>query len=444
MNADEFMGIFWRLFSVGVLVILNGFFVAAEFALVKIRDTQLQPLIRRGHKRARIARHVLQNLDRSLSAAQLGITLASLGLGWIGEPVFAKLLQPLSGILNIQSEAAQHTLSFIVGFTLITFLHIVVGEQAPKWMAIQKPLPTALWIAAPLRFFGWITFPFIWVLNNASLWFLRQIGLESGGESEHAHSEDELRLLVATNQSHDVGSLGRNLVLNAFDLRRRVAREVMRPRREITSFDSEATIEQCLEQAEQSRFSRYPILERGDLDRALGFVHVKDLFAARARARTARDLVPSAKKLVYVPETSHLDRLLQIFLERKVHLAFVVDEYGGTVGLVTLENIIEELVGQIQDEFDHEKPLLVKSDASTWSVDGALPLHDLAALVGETLAEEGVTTVSGWVTHRQGGFPKEGDVLSIGAFHLAVKEMDGTRVAQLTLRRLEQSSEGVA
>ena len=165
MNLDEFMGIFWRLFSVAVLVFLNGFFVAAEFALVKIRDTQLQPLFRRGHKRARIARHVLQNLDQSLSAAQLGITLASLGLGWIGEPVFAKLLQPLSGLLNIQSATAQHTLSFIVGFTLITFLHIVIGEQAPKWMAIQKPLPTALWIAAPLRAFGWITFPFIWVLN---------------------------------------------------------------------------------------------------------------------------------------------------------------------------------------------------------------------------------------------------------------------------------------
>ena len=284
-------------------------------------------------------------------------------------------------------------------------------------------------------------FPFIWVLNNASLWFLRQIGLEAGGDSEHAHSEDELRLLVATNRSHDVGSLGRNIVLNAFDLRRRVAREVMRPRREITSFDSDATIEQCLAQAEQTRFSRYPILEHDNLDRALGFVHVKDLFAVRNRAGTARELLSVAKKLVYVPETSHLDRLLRMFLERKVHMAFVVDEYGGTVGLVTLENIIEELVGQIQDEFDHEKPLLVKKDADTWSVDGALPLHDLAALVGETMIEEGVTTVSGWVTHRQGGFPKEGDVLRVGAFHLVVEEVDGTRVAQLSLKRQEQPAD---
>jgi CBS domain containing-hemolysin-like protein len=440
---DEFMGIFWRLCSVAVLVLLNGFFVAAEFALVKIRDTQLEPFIRQGNKRARIARHVLGNLDQSLSAAQLGITLASLGLGWIGEPVFAKLLQPLSGILQIESAAAQHTLSFIVGFTLITFLHIVIGEQAPKWLAIQKPLPTALWIAAPLRLFGWIAYPFIWVLNNASLWFLRQIGLETGSESEHTHSEDELRLLVATNRSHDVGSLGRNIVLNAFDLRRRNAREVMRPRREITALESEASIEHCLAQAEQTRFSRYPILDHGNLDRALGFVHVKDLYAAKDRAQTVRALLPAVKKLVYVPETSHLDRLLRIFLERKVHMAFVVDEYGGTVGLVTLENIIEELVGQIQDEFDHEKPLLVKKDANTWSVDGALPLHDLAALVGETLIEEGVTTVSGWVTHRQGGFPKEGDVLRVGAFHLTVEETDGTRVAQLTLRRQEQTAEQI-
>jgi CBS domain containing-hemolysin-like protein len=436
VNADEIMSIFWRLLSIIVLVLVNGFFVAAEFALVKIRDTQLQPLINQGHRRARIARHVLSNLDRSLSAAQLGITLASLALGWIGEPLFAKLLHPVALALRIESETAQHTMAFIVGVTIITYLHVVVGEQAPKWMAIQKPLPTSLWVAGPLQMFGRITYPFIWILNTSSMWFLRQIGIEASGEGEQSHSEEELRLLFATAQKHDgAASGGRDIVLNAFDLRRRIAREVMRPRQQLVGLNTEAPIQQCLEIAEHTRFSRFPLLEQGNLDRALGFVHVKDLFAARNKVRFARELLPLAKKLVYIPETARLERLLQIFLDRKVHMAFVVDEYGGTVGLVTLENVIEELVGQIQDEFDQETPLLVKKDESTWSVDGTLPLHDLADVIGEPLAEEGVTTASGWMTHKLGGFPKMGDVVRVGPHELRVEQMDGARVARLLLRK---------
>jgi CBS domain containing-hemolysin-like protein len=439
VNLDEFMAIFWRLLAVAALVGLNGFFVAAEFAVVKIRDTQLQPLINRNHGRARMARRIVRNLDASLSATQLGITLASLGLGWIGEPVFATLLEPLMQWLQIESPEARHSVSFAVGFTVITFLHIVLGELAPKSLAITKPLPTTLWVAYPLHWFHRISFPFIWALNKTSLMLLRQIGVEPASEAEMAHSEEELRLLLAPTQRHGTAGASRDIVLNAFDLRQRVVREVMRPRREIAALDAAASLAQVLEIAEQTRFSRFPVIEDENLDRALGFIHVKDLFAARDKARTLRELLPATKKLVYVPETARLERLLQIFLERKVHMALVVDEYGGTVGLVTLENIIEELVGQIQDEFDHEKPLLVKKDANHWLVDGALPLHDLADLVGETIVEEGVTTVSGWVTHRQGGFPKEGDVLRVGAFELTVDEVDGTRVTQLSLKRQKQT-----
>jgi CBS domain containing-hemolysin-like protein len=423
-----------------VLVFLNGFFVAAEFALVKIRDTQLQPFINRGQRRARIARTVLANLDRSLSAAQLGITLASLALGWIGEKVFRILLNPVMGVMNIQDPAIEHTITVVVGFTLITFLHIVVGEQAPKWLAIQKPLPTSLWVAAPLQAFYWITYPFIWVLNTSSLWLLRQLGIEASGEGEMVHSEEELRLLFAMSHKQGGGqTLGRDIVLNALDLRRRVAREVMRPRQQIAGLSTEATLAQCLEIAEHTRFSRFPILENGNLDRALGVIHVKDLFSARKRAQFARELLPMAKKIIYVPETSRLERLLQIFLERKVHLAFVVDEYGGTVGLVTMENILEELVGQIQDEFDHETPLLVRKDERTWSVDGALPLHDLGDVIGEPLNEEGVTTASGWVTHKLGGFPKMGDVVRVGSHEMRVEEMDGPRVARLSLSKVSEA-----
>jgi CBS domain containing-hemolysin-like protein len=209
----------------------------------------------------------------------------------------------------------------------------------------------------------------------------------------------------------------------------------MRPRQEISALSTESSIAECLELAEKSRYSRFPLTEGGDLDRTLGVVHIKDLYAMRLKARSGADLIPAAKKLIYVPETAQLEKLLQMFLERKLHLAIVVDEYGGTVGLVTLENVLEELVGQIQDEFDQEKPLLVRSGDNAWDAAGALPLHDFEELVGVTLQEEGLTTLSGWVTHKLGGFPKPGDQLSAGSFHLKVEEMEGMLVAKLRITR---------
>lgn len=435
--------IVWRMLLVGVLVLLNGFFVAAEFALVKVRETQLAPLIARENRRARVARRVLGNLDASLSACQLGITLASLGLGWVGEPVFATLLQPLLNALQIESEGVRESVAFFVGFSVLTFLHISAGEQAPKWLAIQKPLPTALFVVRPLEWFHRLSYPFIWVLNRASLELLRQFGIEPTGEGEGIHSEDELRLLVATTQKRSGASaLGRDIVLNALDLRHRVAREVMRPRREIVFFDSTATIPACIDVAEKTRYSRFPIGEEGDLDRTLGVVHIKDLYACRFKARTAFDLLPAARKLIYVPPTARLEKVLQLFLDRRLHLAIVVDEYGGTVGMVTLENILEELVGQIQDEFDQEKPLLARVDDRTWLVDGSLPLHELAELMSAPIHDEGISTTSGWITHRLGGFPKVGDDLRVDRYKLRVEELDGLRVSRLRVERLAAEETG--
>ena len=428
-----------KILAVVVLVVFNGFFVAAEFALVKIRDTQLDALVTQGNRRARIARLILGNLDRSLSAAQLGITLASLALGWVGEPVFTALLAPLLNMAGLGSEQyadVRHTISVIVGFTAITFLHITAGEQAPKWLAIQKPLPTSLWVAFPLHWFGKLAYPFIWVLNQSSLWMLRRVGLEAVNEGELVHSEDELRLLFATTQKHSGGtSLGRDIVLNALDLRRRVVREVMRPRQEIVALSTEASMTECLDVAEKTRFSRFPLCEDGDLDRTMGVIHFKDLYAMRLKAKSGAELRPVARKIVYVPETARLEKLLQVFLDRKLHLAIVVDEHGGTVGLVTLENILEELVGQIQDEFDQEKPMAVSVGDDSWDIAGALPVHDLEQIIGVTLAEDEATTVSGWVTRRTGGFPEPGDVLTVGDYEVRVEEIDETRVARLRVTR---------
>ena len=437
--------IIFKLIAVLILVLLNGFFVAAEFALVKIRDTQLNPLIAKGNKRASVVRRVIGNLDASLSACQLGITLASLALGWIGEPVFASLLEPMLRLLHVTSPQVQHYLAFMVGFSVLTFFHITVGEQAPKWLAIQNPLPTSMWVASPLEWFHKISYPFIWLLNNASLWLLRRFGIEAVSESELVHSDEELRLLVASSQKHTGGTaLGRDVVLNALDLQRRFVRDVMRPRQEITALSTEATMVECLDIADKSRYSRFPLTVAGDLDKTLGVIHIKDLYSMRLKARTGADLRPAMRKLIYVPLTARLERVLQFFLERKVHFAIVIDEYGGTLGMITLENILEELVGQIQDEFDQEKPRLLKLDDAMWEIAGDLPVHELAELTGQDLDEENIATASGLVTHRLGGFPKVGDVMSLGRHELRVTEMDGMRVSKLRLKILPPPSETVA
>jgi CBS domain containing-hemolysin-like protein len=274
---------------------------------------------------------------------------------------------------------------------------------------------------------------------------LRQLGIEPASETDSSHSEEELRLLFTTTQKRaGATTLGHDLVLNALDLRHRRVLEVMRPRQEIVALDTEASLTECMDVAEKTRFSRFPLCEGGNLDHTLGVVHIKDLLAVRFKATRGKDLIPVARKLIYVPETARLEKLLQLFLERKLHFAIVVDEFGGTVGLITLENVLEELVGQIQDEFDQEKPLLTKKDNQHWEVLGALPVRELEELVKEPLEEEGIATTSGWVTHRLGGFPKTGDTLTLGAFELKVDEMDGPRVARLSLSRVRTENKPTA
>jgi CBS domain containing-hemolysin-like protein len=439
MNA--LMSDLLKLLGVLALVVLNGLFVAAELALVRIRDTQIETLVTKGNRRAKIVRHLLKNLDATISAIQFGITLASLGLGVLVEPVFESVLSPVFDSLGVASPAVRHTVAILTGFFTNSFLLIVVGELAPKAIAIRKTLNVALWTAQPLAWFAWITYPFVWLLTRTAQGLLKQFGVRSASEMERAHSEEELRLLITVSQRQSGATrFGRDIVLNALDLRRRVVREVMRPRQEIVGLDTEASIAQCLDVAEKMRYSRFPLCEAGNLDKTLGVVHIKDLYAMRIKARSGADLAPAARKLIYVPETARLEKLLQLFLERKLHFAIVVDEYGGTVGMVTLENILEELVGQIQDEFDQEKPLLVKTDAETWELAGTLPLHELSELVHEPLQEEGITTVSGWVTHRLGGFPKDGDVLTLKTHTLRVEETEGMRVKKLKLTRLPEAA----
>jgi CBS domain containing-hemolysin-like protein len=432
MNWNAAILIALKILAVFALVLLNGFFVAAEFSLVRIRETQLDTLVAKNWRRAKMARHIVRNLNSYLSATQLGITMVSLGLGYLGEPIFSSLLEPVFRLFGMESSEWIKTISLVVGFSVLTFLSVVAGELAPKWLTIQKPLPIALWSAYPLHWFYIALYPFNRLLNHAARFLLEKIGISPDDKADGAHSEDELRLMVASAQNT---AGGRNIVLNALDLRHRIVREVMRPRQEIAAFNSDATIAECIALAEKTRYSRFPLCERGNLDKTLGVVHIKNLYPLRDQAQSAAHLVFVARKLIYVPETARLEKLLQLFLERKLHFAFVVDEYGGTLGIVTLENALEALVGQIQDEFDSEETELVRKNENTWEAAGTLPLHELEKIIGVVPHDESVTTASGWLTEKLGGFPKAGDSLTVGNIELRVEEMDGPRVARLKITR---------
>jgi len=433
MNEQDIMMTVLKIVAVVALVLMNAFFVTAELAMVRIRDSQLAALSGKRNRRARTARHILANIDAYIGATQFGITLASLGLGMAVEPVFNGLLAPLFHLAGVTSETMQHHIALGVGFFTNCYLLIVAGELVPKAIAIRRTLPAALLTAGPLVWFYRISFPFIWLLNRSSRLIVTWLGVGIEG-SQGTQSEEELRVILGAAQ----GSPDRrNLILNALDLSHRTAREVMRPRNEVTVFDSAATIAECISIAEKTRYSRFPICDDGDPDKARGVIHIKDLYASRERAKTAADLLPVARKLICVPETARLERLLQRFLEKKSHFAFVVDEFGGMLGIVTLENVIEAIVGQIQDEFDAEATQFIRRSENVWEVSGTLPLHDLEAIIGPVAHDDGVATASGWVTQRLGGFPKTGDVFLAGDYELHVEEMDGLRVARLKITQLK-------
>jgi CBS domain containing-hemolysin-like protein len=427
-----------KLFIVIVLVALNGFFVAAEFALVKVRSSQLDPLVEEGDRRAKLARELTGNLDAYLSACQLGITLASLGLGWVGEPFVAGMLEPLLVKLGIASEAIIRGISFAVGFSIITTLHITLGEQAPKILAIQKAMPATLFISRPLAVFYAVFRPAIAFLNVASNWVLRIVfRTEPASEHELAHSEEELRIILAQSaEQEEVTALGKEILINALDLRDRVVRDITTPRGDVVFLNTEQSFEENLRLAIESKHTRFPLCE-GHLDNAVGLVHIKDLL--RLTRASAPDLLSIKRELHPVPEMMPLEKLLAVFLQKHAHLALVVDEFGGTTGMVTMDNVLEELVGDIQDEFDKESPELRKLNEDEFDVEGSLGLYELKDLVGLELESEDVSTIGGYVTAQIGHLPKLGEQTKIEDYLVTITETDGRRVQKLHFKRLTES-----
>ncbi len=428
-----------KIATIAALVGLNGFFVACEFAVVKVRGSQLEALIEEGNLRANFVKHVRSHLDAYLSATQLGITLASLALGWVGEQFLVQILEPFFALVNIHSHGLVTSVSVALAFVGITFLHIVFGELGPKYTAIANPLSVALRIVRPLGVFYLLFRPAIWLLHKSSNFLLQGVlRMKPASGAELAHSEEELRLILEQSEkSHEVSTLGRDLLINALDLRDRVVRDIMTPRGEVVYLDLEDSFETNVKKAIESRHTRFPLC-RENLDNTIGLIHIKELVPMMRDPHP--DLMRIKRELIPVPEMMSLEKLLNLFLGKHAHVAVVVDEFGGTVGMVTLENVLEELVGDIQDEFDSEKEEFRKINENEFTVDGALGLYELRDAAGLGLESADVSTIGGYVTHLLGHLPKQGEQVKIDHYLVTITQTDGRRVGQLHFKKMSESA----
>lgn len=420
-----------QLFFVISLILANGFFVAAEFALVKVRLSQLEVLANERRWSARLAKGVVNNLDAYLSACQLGITLASLALGWVGEPFVARIISPFLNRIGLGEHV--HAIALPVGFITITFLHITIGEQVPKILAIRKATGASLVVSPPLIAFYTIFRPFIWFLNASSNWMLRMLGFGAPSKKEQAHTEDELRLILAESAAGGSLSLGeRRLMENVLDLEEKTARRIMVPRNDIVFLDVEDSLQDNLKTIAESRHTRFPLCD-GGLDRVVGMVHAKKVLRILVGNSETVSLTDLATKIPIVPDTVKLDHLLREFLTSRVHLALVVDEYGSVTGMVTFEDVLEELVGPIQDEFDRELPPIVRRSGGKFLADGSCPLDLFLDHCMVPLPEVDAESVGGLIVEVLGHIPQEGESIRLGQFELVVKSVTETRVQKVEI-----------
>ncbi len=429
-------GTFWNAGVVLFFILLNAFFVAAEYSIVKVRDSQLQERIDQGDRTALFARTIASNLESYLPASQLGVTFTSIALGWVGEPYLAHMVQPLLFKIGFSSDAVVHGIALTIAYLMITYLHVVLGEQLPKVFAIRNALPTALILCRPLHIFYIICRPAIWLLRKSTDILLRKVfRLQPVTSTEHAHSEEELKHIVSESETADeVTATEKNIVLNALGLNDLNVRDLMTPRKDVVWLDLEEKFEVNLKLAIESKHTRFPLVE-GHLDHTVGLIHIKDIL--RLVHEESRDLRRIKRDLLMVPEMMPIDKLLKNFLEKHAHLALVVDEYGGAVGIVTLDNVVEELVGDIQDEFDtSEKPEFRRINDDEFETDGTLNLYELKEHSDLELESDDVTTVGGYVTHQLGHIPKLGEKLVIENYEVTAIKVEARRVTQLHFKRV--------
>ncbi|MEK4799538.1 MULTISPECIES: hemolysin family protein [Thermoactinomyces] len=424
------ISIILKLILVLFLVFLNGFFVAAEFAIVKVRATQLANMKGR---RAQVAKKVVKNLDAYLSGTQLGITLASLGLGWVGEPAIARMIEPVLAYFGMPGWVI-HTISAVIGFLIITFLHIVLGEMAPKSLAIRQSEQTTLWTATPLNWFYNLFKPFIFILNSSANLALKIIGVD-GKADQQAHTEEEIRMLIA--QSHKSGVIDKTeltLFDNVFDFTERIAREVMVPRVKMVCLFEGNSFEENFEIIKENHHTRFPVCGQ-DKDDIKGIVHIRDIYKYIAEGEKP-DISQIIRPVVVVPETMELKDIFHNLQKNRVEMAIVVDEYGGTSGLLTTEDIIEEIFGEIQDEFDNELPLIQKVGEDTL-IDASLLIEDVNEHFNISIEDPDNDTIGGWLFSELDKVPEEGDQVSFDKWVFTVKEMDQLRISRIIVSPLD-------
>jgi CBS domain containing-hemolysin-like protein len=423
------------------LVILNGFFVAAEFSLVKVRGSQIEELVRQNRPFSKTALWLAERLEDSLSACQLGITMASLALGWVGEPAFARLLEPMLSAVGVTNPAVIHGVAFVISFTLITSLHLVIGEQAPKIFAIRRPEQMVLWCAVPMRLFYVLSYPLLISLNWMTGVILKRLGVEGAGH-DTPHSEEEIRALLREARVHGEMTRSEHRLLDAvFEFDDMICRRVMVPRTDVEFFDVRQSLADCMQQTRRSRHTRFPLCD-GSLDNILGVIHIKDLISVEdADNFKIRELSRPPKT---VPENMPISKLLRHFQATRQHMAFVLDEYGTIIGIVTMENVIEQIVGSVQDEFDIESPEIVPDGAGQFIVQGSTPIDVIEKVLNIYREGDDVDTFSGLLTSRKGTILEAGDRIPLGRGHAEVLEVRNSRAERVRVILEDESRDGAA
>lgn len=428
----------FNLILVILLIALTAFFVASEFSIIRVRSSRIDQLIEEGNKNAMAAKKVISNLDEYLSATQLGITIAALGLGWLGEPTVLHLIKPWFDLLHIPAQAAE-ILSFVIAFSLITFLNVVVGELAPKTVAIQKAEQVTLLLAKPLLFFHKIAFPFIWLLNHSARAVVKMLGFKQTNENE-AHSEEELRFILS--DSYENGEINQSefkYVSNIFEFDDRLAKEIMVPRTEILTISKDEILEDFVNMAKQERYTRYPVVE-GDKDHVIGLVNLKEVFADLIKKQDNRfnKIETYTRPIIRVMENIPIHDLLLKMQKERIHMAILMDEYGGTAGLVTVEDILEEIVGEIRDEFDNDEvpSIQVLSDGH-YILDAKLLVKEVNDLLDLEIDDEDIDTIGGWILTENYDVSL-GDIIQKQDFAFKVIEMEDHTIKFIEVQKVKQ------
>lgn len=436
------MDIFISVLVTFLLVFLNGFFVAAEFAIVKVRSSQLELKAQAGSKTAILSKHIVTHLDAYLAATQLGITIASLGLGWIGEPIVSKIIIELMSLFGVAiSPELAHSIALPIAFVIITILHIVLGELAPKSLAIQRSEQTTLAIAYPLHAFYWLCRPFIWVLNGIANLVIKAVGLHVVSEQE-VYTSDELRYLVdQAKESGRVDSTEFDIIQNAFDFSERTARQVMVPRTQVVSIDVNDYDEKTLEFVIEEGYSRIPCYE-DSIDNIIGVVHLKDILKKMRISTGTVNIRSILRPVSFVPETKRIGQLLKEFQVKHQQIAMVLNEYGGIEGIITMEDILEELVGEIQDEYDNEIPFVEQTSDNTYSVIATAAISDINDELPHPIdKEKQYDTLAGYLIDKFGRIPNTHDKLEAEDYQFTVLKKNKTSIVVVQVKDLIDEQE---